>query len=84
MLRHAEQTPDSRHRGRDLALDQVCEPQYRAWVPFPAVGMCRVATPTVPIGIMIPPEAVEHLRGVGDLRHFIGERTNEFCGSRTN
>jgi hypothetical protein len=35
--------------------------------------MCRVATPTVPIGIMISPEAVQHLQGVWDLRHFIGK-----------
>jgi len=33
---------------------------------------------------MIPPEAVEHLRGVWDLRHLIGERSDEFCGTRTN
>lgn len=82
--RHAEQASDFYHRGRDLALDQVRQPQCGAGVPFPAVRMCRVATPTVPIGIMIPPEAVEHLRGAWDQRHFIGDRTQEFCGTRTN
>jgi len=33
---------------------------------------------------MISPEAVQHLRGVWDLRHFIGERADEFCRTRSN
>jgi len=33
---------------------------------------------------MISPEAVQHLQGVWDLRHFIGKRADEFCRTRSN
>ena len=64
------------------ARDQIREPQRRARIPFPPIGVCGMAAPTVPIGLVSLPKATEHVRPLrrpGELTH---ERSEHLGGAR--